>query len=130
MCIKIILWSLLFVIPGIIAAISYSQSWFLLNENPKMKINEILTKSSQMMNGHKWEFLIMQFSFLGWAFLLIFVASLSAVLLLSPPEPPAITSSTDYYYMTTVVVIGLLWIKSYAMTSFANYYLALKKENK
>lgn len=63
------LWSLLFVIPGLVKAYSYSQAMFILNENPGMGIDEAITRSRQMMVGHKWELVILQSSFLGWAIL-------------------------------------------------------------
>ena len=63
------LWSLLFVIPGLVKAYSYSQAMFILNENPGMGIDEAITRSRQMMVGHKWQLVILQSSFLGWAIL-------------------------------------------------------------
>ena len=63
------LWSLLFVIPGLVKAYSYSQAMFILNENPGMGIDEAITRSREMMVGHKWELVILQSSFLGWAIL-------------------------------------------------------------
>lgn len=63
------LWSLLFVIPGIIKGISYSQSYFILAENPDMTASEALNESKRIMDGHKWEYFVLQLSFLGWTIL-------------------------------------------------------------
>lgn len=65
------LWSLLFIIPGIIKALSYSMSLFILADNPNMKANEAITKSKEMMNGHKWELFVLYLSFIGWMLLTI-----------------------------------------------------------
>lgn len=60
------LWSLLFIIPGIIKALSYSMSLFILADNPNMKANEAITKSKEMMEGHKWQLFVLLLSFIGW----------------------------------------------------------------
>lgn len=63
------LWSLLFVIPGIIKWISYSQAMYLLSEHPHLEPNEALAESAKMMEGHKWKYFVMQLSFFGWILL-------------------------------------------------------------
>lgn len=60
------LWSLLFIIPGIIKALSYSMTWFILADNPEMKANEAITRSRVMMDGHKAELFVLYLSFIGW----------------------------------------------------------------
>lgn len=62
------LWSLLFVIPGIIKSYSYSMSFYILAENPEISGNEALKRSKEMMNGHKMELFVFWFSFIGWIF--------------------------------------------------------------
>ena len=63
------LWSLLFVIPGIVKAIAYSQCYFIALEHPEYDANTCITESRKMMNGHKWEYFCLQFSFIGWMLL-------------------------------------------------------------
>lgn len=53
---KTVLWTLLFVVPGIIAVIRYSLSFFVLADNPDIKAYEAIEKSKQMMKGKKWKF--------------------------------------------------------------------------
>ena len=67
--IYLFLWSLLFVIPGIIKGYSYSQVYYIANENPGMSVDDIITESREMMDGHKWELFILQVSFIGWGIL-------------------------------------------------------------
>ena len=97
--IKVFLWSLLFVIPGIIAGLRYSQAFNILVENDKISANEAIKRSIEMMKGHLWEYFVLGLSFFGWAFLAIFTFGL-----------------------------GFLWLAPYSMTTCAGYYLQLKKE--
>jgi len=63
------LWSLLFVVPGIIKAIAYSQALFILSENPEVSIPDSLRMSQKMMKGYKADYFMMQLSFIGWIIL-------------------------------------------------------------
>lgn len=63
------LWSLLFVIPGIIKSISYSMSYYILAENPGMSALEALNESKRMMDGHKLDYFVLKLSFIGWSLL-------------------------------------------------------------
>ena len=62
-------WSLLLVIPGMIKSYSYSQAMFIISEDPAIGADGAITRSREMMNGHKWELVILQSSFFGWAIL-------------------------------------------------------------
>ena len=62
------LWSLLLIIPGIVAAFSYSQSMLIMADKD-LGAMESIDKSKQMMNGHKWEFFGLNLSFIGWILL-------------------------------------------------------------
>ena len=61
-----LLWSLLFIIPGIIKAYSYYMSMYILAENKGMSAREAISKSKQMMHGHKMELFVLELSFIGW----------------------------------------------------------------
>lgn len=65
----IALWSLLLVVPGIIAALRYAMAPFILLENPDMTANEALTASKHLMEGHKMELFLLNLSFIGWMLL-------------------------------------------------------------
>ncbi|MBP3606706.1 MAG: DUF975 family protein [Treponema sp.] len=66
MSIFVMLWSLLLVIPGIVAGLSYSMTYFILADNPKISGLEAIKKSKEMMKGHKWEYFCLCFSFFWW----------------------------------------------------------------
>jgi len=69
MFVKIFLWSLLFIIPGIIKTLAYSQAYFLKLENPDLTASEVLALSEQMTNGYKMDIFILHLSFFGWMLL-------------------------------------------------------------
>ena len=73
------LWSLLFCIPGIIKSISYSQMFFLMAENKKMDAAEAQKKSMEIMEGHKWEYFVLNLSFILWYMLIGITFGLAAI---------------------------------------------------
>ncbi|KXY07091.1 DUF975 family protein [Bacillus sp. FSL K6-0067] len=64
--IYIFLWCLLFIIPGIIKSFSYAMTYFIINDHPEYSINQAITESRLMMDGHKMEYFILCLSFIGW----------------------------------------------------------------
>ena len=66
-----LLWSLLFYIPGLVKGYSYAMTFYILNDNPEMSANDAITRSREMMDGHKWQLFCLHFSFIGWILLSI-----------------------------------------------------------
>lgn len=64
-----VLWTLLFIFPGIIAAYSYRMTFYILDENPDMTAKEAIAASKELMKGHKWELFCLDISFIGWLIL-------------------------------------------------------------
>ena len=62
----LLLWTCLFFIPGIVKAYSYRMVPFILKDNPDLSVTETITRSRQMMNGHKWAAFVLDLSFIGW----------------------------------------------------------------
>jgi uncharacterized membrane protein len=60
------LWSLLFIIPGIIKSYSYSMSMFVLADNKGKSARECIAESKAMTEGHKMELFVLDLSFIGW----------------------------------------------------------------
>lgn len=60
------LWSILFIIPGIIAALGYSMVYLIYVERPNQLPMEYLSQSKEMMYGYKWDYFVFTLSFLGW----------------------------------------------------------------
>lgn len=63
------LWSLLLVVPGVMAAYSYAMTPYIQAENPELPADRAITMSKQMMYGNRWRLFCLQFSFIGWSFL-------------------------------------------------------------
>lgn len=63
------LWSMLLLIPGIIANYRYAMSEYLLNANPGMGALEAIKESGRRMRGRKWRLFCLELSFIGWYFL-------------------------------------------------------------
>lgn len=68
----IFLWTLLLIIPGIIAAYRYSMAPYLMAQNPNLGVMEAINMSKKMMMGHKGRLFILELSFIGWAILCVF----------------------------------------------------------
>ncbi len=66
------LWSLLLVVPGIIALYKYRQAIYLLFDHPEWGAYRCIQESKAMMRGHKWELFVLDLSFLGWYILSAF----------------------------------------------------------
>lgn len=62
----IALWSLLFVIPGIVKTYAYRMIPYILAENPEMGWAEASRLSQDMMKGNKWHAFVLDLSFIGW----------------------------------------------------------------
>ena len=90
----VLLWSLLFIIPGIIAGYSYAMTSYILAENPELTASEAIERSKQMMSGNRWRLFCVQISFIGWELL-------SALLTFG---------------------IGSLWITPYKQAATAAFY--------
>jgi len=61
-----VLWTLLFIIPGIVKSISYSMASFIKKDNPHFTATEAINESRRIMNGYKWKYFCLQISFIGW----------------------------------------------------------------
>ena len=65
----VFLWSMLFIIPGIIAAYRYSMATYIMAENPNMQATDAIERSKALMDGHKGDLFCLDLSFIGWALL-------------------------------------------------------------
>ena len=78
----ILLWAVLLIVPGIIAAIRYSMSFYILADNPEIGIMEAIAESKRMMQGNKWKFFCLNLSFIGWIILSCFTLGIGLLWLL------------------------------------------------
>ncbi|MBQ2255741.1 MAG: DUF975 family protein [Clostridia bacterium] len=73
------LWSLLFLIPGFVKYYAYSMTPYIMAEKPNMSINDAITKSREIMKGHKWQLFLLDLSFTGWMILSALTLGLALV---------------------------------------------------
>jgi len=78
----VFLWSLLLIVPGIIAQLSYSQTFYLLADHPEMGPLEAIRASKEMMRGHKWRLFCLGLRFLGWILLSILTCCIGFIFLM------------------------------------------------
>ncbi len=88
-----LLWMILLIIPGIIAAISYSMAFYILADDNSIGAMDAIDKSKKMMDGYKWKYFCLCLRFLGWALLCILTLG-----------------------------IGLLWLMPYMQVTMAKFY--------
>ncbi|AKS38122.1 membrane protein [Anoxybacillus gonensis] len=89
----VFLWSLLFIIPGIIKSLSYSQTFFLLKDHPEYSALQAISESKKRMKGYKGKLFLLYLSFIGWGLLSMLTFG-----------------------------IGFLWLVPYIYTSLAAFY--------
>jgi uncharacterized membrane protein len=66
---EIFLWTLLFIIPGIIKSYEYMMIRYIIAEDPQLSYDEAKKLSKEMMNGNKFNAFVLNLSFLGWELL-------------------------------------------------------------
>ncbi|KXY18295.1 DUF975 family protein [Bacillus sp. FSL K6-0067] len=93
------LWTLLFIIPGIIKSFSYSMTYFIINDHPEYSMNQAITESRRMMDGHKIEYFLLCLSFIGWFLLSVITLG-----------------------------VGFLWLAPYFYTTKAEFYKDLSDD--
>lgn len=98
MMIYVILWSLLLIIPGIMAMYAYAMTFFILVDNPDMKLNDAIDKSRYMMEGKRWKFFCLIMRFFGWIIL-----------------------------VSLTLGIAMFWLWPYMQTAYAEFYEDVKK---
>ena len=100
MAVFILLRFLLLIVPGIIAALAYSQTYFILAENPSMDAYDAILKSKTMMQGYKWQYFKLGLRLFGLGILCIFTLG-----------------------------IGFLWLTPYQYVVYAKFYEEIKLVN-
>lgn len=80
----VFLWSLLFIIPGIIKGYEYLMIPYILAENPDIDSKEAFAMSKQMMDGNKWNAFVLRLSFFGWILLGVISCGIAAIFYVNP----------------------------------------------
>ena len=96
----IILWGLLFIVPGVYISCSYAMCFYVKHDNPEFTWRECLDESERLMEGNRWRWFKLQWSFAGWN-ILGFVA---------------------------FIVLGYFWVTPYVRVSSALFYEMIREE--
>ena len=80
----VVLWSLLFIVPGIYKAYQYRMVPYILGENPDMTYQEVLQRSKDMMDGQKWDAFVLYLSFILWHMLGGITCGLAEIFYVAP----------------------------------------------
>ncbi|MBR6521597.1 MAG: DUF975 family protein [Oscillospiraceae bacterium] len=89
----IALWSLLFIVPGIIAMYRYRMAYYILLDDPDKGPLQCIRESKELMRGHKKELFVLDLSFIGWEFLITISAGILGIWIL-----PYIYTTYAMYY--------------------------------
>lgn len=81
MQVYVYLWSLLFIVPGIVKSYSYAMTGYLLIDNPSLSYDAAIHQSSLMMKGKKWKLFLLDLSFIGWIFLSVITLEIGFIFL-------------------------------------------------
>lgn len=92
-CVYIFLWSLLLFIPGLVKSYSYSMAYYILCDDPTMDGNAAITKSRELMDGHKMDLFILELSFIGWILLGIITCGIAMLYVV-----PYMTEAETIFY--------------------------------
>jgi uncharacterized membrane protein len=98
MLLFICLWTLLLIIPGLLAMLSYSMTFFILADDHAIDPREAIRKSKELMAGHRWKLSCLAGRFTGWFLLGILTLG-----------------------------VGFIWIGPYFMTTMALFYDDIRK---
>lgn len=79
MAVFIALWSMLLIVPGIIAAYRYRFALYNLCENPELGVMDALNMSKQQTRGYKLDLFVLDVTFLGWSFLCVLTAGILSI---------------------------------------------------
>lgn len=114
------LWSLLFIIPGIVAMYRYSFALYNLCQNPELDIMQALELSKQQTRGYKMELFLLQLSFFGWALLASLPQTLAEMALENNPTVPGAVIA---FVLLFASMIGQVFLQPYMQLSYVGFYL-------
>ena len=78
------LWTMLFIVPGIIKSFEYMMVPYILSENPGMNQREAFAISKRMMDGEKMNAFVLELSFIGWYLLAGITCGLAGIFYVQP----------------------------------------------
>lgn len=126
MMVKIVLWALLLIIPGIIACFRYALAWYVKAENPEMSANACIKRSSELMDGRKWNFVILGLSYFGWFLLAVLPIIVASGIMGASRAGLQAGEEVSPDIVSLLVVCGSIFV-SVVMFAFVSIYVAIGK---
>ncbi len=120
-----VLWTLLFIIPGIIKAYSYSMTPYIYSENPQISATDAITESRRIMDGNKFRLFCLELSFIGWELLAALPSILAMPLLFAEAEMGFLIWAA---ISIPFAFIGQLFIIPYQQAARAAFYREISRE--
>lgn len=126
MMVKIVLWALLLIIPGIIACFRYALAWYVKAENPEMGANACIKRSCELMYGRKWNFVILGLSYFGWFLLAVLPIIVASGIMGASRAGLQAGEEVSPDIVSLLVVCGSIFV-SVVMFAFVSMYVAIGK---
>lgn len=98
------LWSLLFLIPGIVKSYAYSMVPYIIYENPNLTAKQAIALSCKLTDGYKWDLFILDLSFIGWNLLSVITGGILGILYVYPYM--GVTHATVYEHLKQSALTG------------------------
>ncbi len=127
----VVLWSLLLIVPGIIASLRYSQAFYILADDPGKGIMQCINESKARMQGNKAKFFCLTLSFIGWIILAAIPSGVLGGILGATgminganvaAATMAITSSVPGFIATFIGTIPMAFAMLYLTTAETVFY--------
>ncbi|MDX9887890.1 MAG: DUF975 family protein [Anaerovoracaceae bacterium] len=112
----VILWSLLFIIPGIIASFRYSQAFLIMVDHPEYTISQCVDESKMRMQGNKGKYFILGLSFIGWSLLCSIPLTIVEAMFTSS------SSVVFYQFLSLVAMLPFIWLGAYMHLTLVAFY--------
>lgn len=119
----VFLWSLLFVIPGIIASYRYAFAMMNLCQNPELGVMEALELSKRQTFGYKWQLFVLQLSFIGWSLLVLGIFLIYELLVAALLPDSFLGIMFGSLLLSVLVLAAQLYLTPYVELSVCGFYL-------
>lgn len=83
----------LLIVPGIIVGCGLSMTFYIMADDPNISGIDAISRSWEMMKGHKWDFFCLQFRFIGWIILGIITCGIAMIWV----EPYMTAANLNFY---------------------------------
>lgn len=120
------LWSMLFVIPGIVKSYSYAMTPYIMLEHPELGACEAITKSRRIMDGNKGRLFCLGLSFIGWGILCAVPAGIGSIIAVTVYELSGSMGALLWMLPFGVItIVGSLFLCVYQEAAFADFYRSI-----